>query len=170
MAIGANSYGDTAEIAGLTPRWANKSGLFDGSTRPTLTNVESNVDQVSGILNVCLSKEGFTIPVSQADAKLSLDIFVNQEVAAIVEGINGSGRFGPTAKEVGKRGRWALIMDDAKLFISENAAGFERLGVPRPYSETAGLGYRDTDESGDETFPIRQRKEFGNQFTNWDSG
>ena len=41
MALGANSYGDTGEIAALVPRYAKPDGLFDIGTRPTLATVES---------------------------------------------------------------------------------------------------------------------------------
>lgn len=128
MTIGLRSYGSTSDVAVLVPRYANSSAVFDGTTRPTLTTVESQIDQISGLANSILAQAGFVTPVVQADAKLALDIFVNEEVAAIVEGINGSGRFGPTTKEPG-RSRFALIMDDLKSFIQANKQGFVNLGV-----------------------------------------
>lgn len=128
MTIGANSYGSTSGVAVLVPRYANASAAFDGTTRPVLTTVESQIDQISGLANSILAQAGFITPVSQSDAKLALDIFVNEEVAAIVEGINGSGRFGPTTKEPG-RSRFAIIVDDLKTFIEANKQGFVNLGV-----------------------------------------
>ncbi len=167
MALGSNSYGDTDEIAALIPRRAS-SGSFDETTRPTLAQLESIVNQVSAVVNAVLSQAGFSIPISQADAKLILDLFVNQEAAAIVEGINGSGRFGPTAKKsVG--GRFAIITSDIKDFILEQAVGLERLGATRTYDPIAGIGYRSTDVSGDSISPIFQREAFGNAFDDWDS-
>lgn len=169
MTISANSYGDTAEVAALVPRYVNSNGEFDAVTRPKLAEVESIIDQLSGIVNAMLAEAGFTIPVSQADAKLAIDLFVNQEAAAICEGVNGYGRFGPTQGKGTQRGRWALMTDDVEKFIKTYMAGLERLGAARTYSQTAGLAYRDTDERGNETFPIFQRSGFGNAFTNWDS-
>lgn len=166
MALGANSYGDTAEIAALTPRYANGSGAFDASTTPKLTQVESETDQVSAILNVVLAELGFTIPVTQADAKLMLDWFVNHEVAAIVEGINGNGRFGPSQHSPG--GKQTIIEKEVRDFVTRYATGIERLGAGRNYSATSGLGYRDTDNSGDATFPLFQREGFGATFEDWD--
>lgn len=172
MAIGANSYGDTGEIAALVPRYTDSATkLFDADSTPTLTTIESYVDQVSGILNSYLAQEGFTIPVSQADAKLALDLFVNQEVAAIAEGINGSGRFGPTAQSKGRgAGRFSVIMDEAKAFIEANKTGFENLGAARSKDTTSYIGYRDTDNAGNDTFPIFQRDGFldANFFTDRD--
>jgi hypothetical protein len=141
MAIGANSYGSTGGVAALTPRYATSGGIFDGTTRPTLTTVESQIDQISGLCNSILAQAGFKTPITQADCKLSLDIFVNEEVASIVEGINGSGRFGPTTKEPA-RSRFALIMDDLKDFVSANSGGFENLGAERS-KDTVSIGYSD---------------------------
>ena len=170
MALAANSYGDTDEIASYVPRHANEGGKFDLNTRPTLTRVEGLANQVSAVVNSILAQNGFTdIPVVQTDAKLMLDYFVNEEVAAIVEGINGSGRFGPTAKRGGSRGRWAVIVEDVEAFIEANAVGIERLGVPRASDPIAGISFRDTDEGGDDTAPIFQRGAFGNVFKNWDN-
>jgi hypothetical protein len=170
MTLGANSYGTTGDVAALTPRYANTSGVFDANTRPTLTQVERQMDLVSGLVNALLAEAGFTIPVTQADVVLSLAFFVEQETAAIVEGINGSGRFGPTTKSEGGKGRFALIMDDVKAFIEANTVGFERLGAARNYSATSGLAYRDTDERGNPMFPLFQRAAFGDEFFqhDWD--
>ena len=141
MAIGANSYGTTAGVSALTPRYATTGGVFDTTTRPTLATVEGLIDQVSALANSILSQTGFVIPISQATVKLALDIFINEEVAAIVEGINGSGRFGPTTKEPG-RSRFNLIMDDLTTFIGANANGFENLGAVRS-KDTITIGYAD---------------------------
>ncbi len=168
MALATNSYGDLNEIAALVPRRGSPVSTFDNNTRPTITQLESIVDQVSAVVNAILAQAGFSIPVTDADAVLMLDLFVNQEAAAIVEGINGSGRFGPTAKKaVG--GRFAIITADVKDLILEQAVGLERLGATRTYDPIAGIGYRSTDNSGDDVSPIFQREAFGNSFTEWDS-
>ena len=171
MAIAANSYGSTDGVAALTPRYANAAKVFDGGTNPTLGNVEKFIDQVSSLLNIMLAREGFVIPVSNADAVLMLSMFVTEEVAQIVEGINGSGRFGPGAKQVG-RSRYQLITADVQDFIATNKAGIEAIGATQAAgkSDMGAVGYRDTDESGRATSPIFQRSGFGNTFQDWDSG
>lgn len=168
MTIGANSYGDTGIIAALTPRWAGAGGVFGVSTQPTLTQVEHFVDQVSAALNSILSKNGFTIPVTQTDCVLMLAAFVEQEVAAIVEGIHGSGRFGPTSKTVTKS-RWAVIMEDVEAFIEANTVGLVRMGAARPYSIAAEIAYRDTDNSGATVPPLFERKAFNRPQEEWDT-
>ena len=168
MAIGANSYGDTGEIAALVPRYADPGGVFVATTRPTLLQVESIVDQVSAIVNSMMAQQGFDVPVTQADAKLMLDYFVNEEVASIVEGINGSGRFGPSVKRRGASGRFALVVEDVQMFLETNAVGIERLGVTRTYDPIAGISFKGIDNSGNDTIPLFQVKAFGNRVIDWD--
>jgi hypothetical protein len=174
-----NTYGNTTDIASLVPRYGNSASppIFDATTRPLLAQVQLYCNQISGLINVLLAEKGFAIPVTQADAKLALDFFVDQEVASIAEGINGSGRFGPTSKAMGKSGRFALLVADAEDFIKMNAAGWERLGAARTYVGLSGLGYRTTDNRGNTVSPIFQRGQFGhggglgvlaNTFINWD--
>ena len=122
MTIAINSYGDVDEIASLCPRLADAiTYKFTTATRPTLTQAESFTDQVSSVLNIMLAEQGFKIPISQADCKLALDLFVNQEVAAIAEGINGQRALRP--------GRWKrnsqrpLCPDDGRRQEFRRAAG-----------------------------------------------
>lgn len=138
MAIDANSYGSTAGVASFTPRYAAKGVTprnFDEGTKPTIAEVESWIDEVSSILNTVLSDERFTIPVSQADAKRMLDLFVNQEVAALVEGSHNAGRFGPSNKNP-RSGRFDLIFADVEAFVKRMAGGLEKLGVSRGTTQT----------------------------------
>jgi len=167
MAISANSYGTTAGVGALTPLHTS-GGAFGIATRPTLSQVESFIDQVSAIMNTVLAQYGFDVPVSQADAKLALDMFCNAECASIVEGVNGSGRFGPTTKNPNSR-RYILITEDVQKFVEANAIGLQRLGAARDYSLTAGLDARTFDERGNDIHPIFQRNAFGNTFDNWDA-
>lgn len=160
MAVGANSYCDASLVASLVPRYADTNNAFTTSTRPTLVQVEKYIDEVSGILNTMLSSAGFQVPITQEDIKLALSFFVSEEVAAICEGINGSGRFGPTANSPAKS-RFNEVMKDTASFVKMNAVGFERLGAIRLFSETSGIGFRDTSASGKATFPLFQRDDFG---------
>jgi hypothetical protein len=178
MTLAANSYGNTGDIAGIVPKWADVTGVFTTGTRPTLLQVELYCNQISALLNAMLAEAGFTIPVAQADAKLALDYFVDEEVAAIVEGVNGSGRFGPSSKAVGAKGRFALLVGDAQAFIASNRAGFERLGAARTFAATAGLAYRGTDNAGNDVHPLVSRGQYthqgggpggpSNDFVDWD--
>lgn len=165
--VGANSYGTPSGVGALIPRYANGVGTFLTTDRPTLGQVVAFIDQVSSLINGILSQNGFVVPVTQADVVLSLSMFVQEEVAAIAEGINGSGRFGPTAKQP-NRSRFKIVMDDVETFILTNSEGFARLGAARSQNATSGIGYRDTDEAGDSIVPLFERKAFGNIVQEWD--
>lgn len=169
--VGANSYGTPNGVAALTPRYANGVGTFLTTDRPSLQTVINLLDQVSGLLNSMLSQSGFLIPVSNVlapDVVLALTIFVQEEVAAIVEGINGSGRFGPTNKAP-NQSRFNIIMTDIQDFIIANSDGFERLGAQRTKSAIGTIGFRDHDQAGEDIVPLFERKAFGNTVQEWDS-
>ncbi len=166
MTVATNSYGSASGVASYVPRYANGSATFDTNTRPKLVQVENFLDQISSLVNTILASNGFHIPVTQADAKLAITIFIEQEVAAIAEGINGSGRFGPTTKTP-NRSRFQIIMEDIDAFILEHADGFENLGAQRDQPTGMEILTRGVDAAGKESFPIFQRGAFGNVFENW---
>ena len=165
MAIGANSYGSVAEVASLVKKYTTE-GSFGASSHPTEAQVEGFIDKVSGLVNVMLAEMGFTVPVSQADAKLALDLFVVEEAAALCEAANSSGRFfSEKAREIGA---FQHIQKDTEAFIAAHAVGFERLGATRGRSATYGLGYWDTDDAGDDIEPIFSRKMMGIEPIDWE--
>ena len=166
MTVGPNSYGTAAGVAAYVPRYANGSATFDANTRPKLAQIEAFLDQISSLVNAILASNGFHIPVTQADVQSAITIFVEQEVAAIAEGINGSGRFGPTTKTP-NQSRFQIIMDDISAFILEHADGFENLGAERDQPTGTEILTRGVDAAGKESFPIFQREAFGNVFENW---
>ncbi|RJX17539.1 MAG: hypothetical protein C4575_12920 [Desulforudis sp.] len=163
------AYGSESEVAALTPRAANASGVFDTTTTPKLATVTTWLTQLSSMVDSMLAKEGFSVPITNTTVKPALDLFVEQEAAALVEGVNGSGRFGPSTGKGGGRGRFALMLDDVKAFIEGNAFGFEQAGATRSLNIGAQIGYRGTDDAGDDVEPIFQRKAFGNVFEDWDT-
>ena len=85
MAIGANSYGSTEGVLAFTRRMLDGESTFNSTTRPTLTEVEGMIDRASAALNVGLAREGLSIPVAQADAKLVCDDWVIARVVSMVE-------------------------------------------------------------------------------------
>jgi hypothetical protein len=161
------AYGSAAGVISLAPRYAS-NGAFNTTTRPTAAHVTAWLSQVNSLIDTALAEFGFSVPITDADITPMLDFFVNEEVAALVEGANGSGRFGPTDKKSSGRGRIA-IMNEAREWVKANAAGLERMGAARSYSSLSGLGFRDTDERGNETHPLIQRDAFSADWINWDS-
>lgn len=111
------SYGSAKEVAALVPRYADSSNAFTATTRPTLAQVETWIAQVSSVLDAYLATKGYSTPVTETNLNAALDLFVNEEAAALAEGVNGSGRFGPTSQNKKQQGRWAIIRGDVTDFI-----------------------------------------------------
>jgi len=141
MAINANSYGSTSEVAALVPRYADSTGDFNATTNPTLAAVEGMIDRVSGLVNSYLASLGFSVPVTQADAAFMLDNIVVDTVATMVDGVRGSGRYSPKNKAIAERGSWAVISMDVKGYLDDVAKGLENLGVTRGYAHDEELSY-----------------------------
>jgi hypothetical protein len=159
MAIGDNSYGSVAEVAALTGRWTNE-GSYDGTTRPTLTQVETFIDRVSGMLNLLLAEAGFAVPVSQADAKLVCDEFVVEQAVQLCHGANGAGPFAPGSEQLRSRTAFEIISREASEFVTAHAAGFGFLGATRSRDLTYGLQATLTDTSGDDLEKMFTREDW----------
>jgi hypothetical protein len=140
MAINPNSYGSAAGIAVFARSYANADQEFTDSTTPTLTQVETWIDEVSAILNVELADLRFSVPVTQSDAVRMLDSFVNQETAALVLGMHNQGRFGPTDRGGSNPGRFAILLSDIKEFLHQTAGGLEAIGASRTNTHETKTG------------------------------
>ena len=167
MSILDNSYGSPDDVAALVRRYTNE-GVFDGTTRPTLEQLERYIDRISGITNVYLAEKGFTVPVTQTDAKLALDELVNQSVVELCHVTNSAGRFF-TDRRLKRQSPLRVIREEIAAWIELHDTGLENLGAARGTSLAGQIAYRDTDDSGDATAPIFQREAFGNAFKNWDT-
>lgn len=169
MSIGTNSYGSVAGVAAYVFSYTNSSGTFDASTQPTLTQVESWIDEVSGIANSALRMLGFSVPITQADAKLALQGVINQHVADLCHAAHSSGRFFSERALNSRLSTMGMIRSEMADFINDSAAGWEALGASRGSNNKLEIGFRSTDNAGEATFPLFQRKGFGNTDTDWDS-
>lgn len=171
MAIGANSYGSSAGVAAYTRAYTSGAaiaGTYDTATNPTAYQVESWIDEVSAIANTGLREAGFTVPVTQSDVVLALRGMVNQQVADLVKFSRGAGRFFSERAQNSSMSAMGFVRKEMIDFINQNADGWAALGATRAASERNTIAFRDTDQSGNATFPITQRNGFGNRFDNWD--
>jgi hypothetical protein len=119
------AYGSLNEVAAFVPRYADQSGDFTLNTRPNVNQVTTWLTQVSGVLDAYLASKGWAVPVTDASLNAALDMFTSEEVAAMVEGANGSGRFGPTAPDQRQQSRFAIIRQDVTNFIDSLLIGNE---------------------------------------------
>ena len=168
MAISANSYGTVAEVTAVTRHLLDGAAEFGNSTRPQLTEIEKFIDRVSGVMNVALSNLGFSIPVSQATAKLALDEWVVSKAAVWVELTQrGSGYDDFTAT---RTPGFESLYDDALAFAENLASGIERLGATRTYDISSGLAFtadtphedRADPDNTDREQPIFRRRQWDN--------
>lgn len=167
MTPGRNSYGDADQVAAFTRRYTN-AGSYDTTTNPTLATVEGWIDSVSATLNVILSGSGFTIPITQEDAARDCAGIVTGAVADLCHAANSAGRF--FTERALERGVSPLrvLRQEMADWVDAQADGLEMLGATRTQTSAGGIAFRDTDEAGDETFPIFQRSGFGNTFEDSD--
>lgn len=168
MAIGANSYGTVAEVAALTSRYT-AMGSYTIETRPTLAQVEKFIDQMSAILNVALAKAGFSIPITQADAKAACGQIVVETSVDLCHAANSTGRFFTDRALERGISPSKVLRQDINDWVEDNAAGLEILGAHRTYSVLSGIAYRSTDNNDNPTSPIFQRDDFNNSFDDLDS-
>lgn len=162
MALETYAYGSVEGVAVYSRRFTNKSSQFDDSTYPTFDTVETWINEVSAMMNLVLNTNNITTPITDAELVSMLDLFINQEVAAMANGVNGAGRLGPTSRTVKNAGMLGVVRMDIEKFVSQNALGFDRMGATRS-SIVSEILTRDTDEDGDETFPLFSRDSFGGE-------
>ena len=137
-------YGTQQDVAALTPRNATSSGDFNTTTNPTLIYVDKWLNNVSVMVDAVLRQNGFIVPddyVGHENVAVFLSQFVVEEVASMVEGVNSSGRFTPTAKQPHREGRFQNTIKHVRNFIDENSNGIERMGLPRDFPELTGIFY-----------------------------
>lgn len=168
MTVSTRSYGTAAGVAAYVGVFT-AAGSFTTATKPTLANVEAWIDQVSALLNTALAKRGFTVPLTQADAVLGARSIVEQLVSDLAQAANSSGRFFSERNLERGVSNWNIVRNDISAWVEEYASGLEELGETRGAPEATDIGFRGSDAGGHATSPIFQRKQFGNDFTNWDS-
>ena len=119
------AYGSLNEVAAFVPRYADMSGNFTLTTRPNINQVTTWLTQVSGVLDAYIESKGWSVPITDDSLNAALDMFTSEEVAAMVEGANGSGRFGPTAPDQRQQSRFAIIRSDVTNFLDSLLIGNE---------------------------------------------
>ena len=136
MTIGANSYGSTSDVAARSPGPYTDASthLFTASTNPTLTTVETYIDEISAITNVTLAEMGFTVPVSQTDAKKAIASMVNDLASDMTSASNSAGRFFSERALNGGLSIMAQVRKDIKEWVQTSTNGLEALGATRSTS------------------------------------
>ena len=117
MALASYAYGSVVGVATQARRFTNAALTFDDNTFPTYEQVETWINEVSALVNTMLNTHNITTPITDAELVVMLGSFINSEVAAMVNGVNGAGRLGPSSKTVQQVGMYAAIQYDVQTFI-----------------------------------------------------
>jgi len=132
MTLSANSYGTSDGVAVRCGQYVDAvTGLFTTTTHPTKTQVENFLDQVSGIMNAALSKPGFAVPVTQADAKYAILGMVEEYAADLVLATGMQGRFYSESFQRSGKNRIAVIAEEIGDWVKMAADGLEAMGATR---------------------------------------
>ena len=132
MTVSANSYGTADGVSVRCGQYVDATtGLFTTFTHPTKTQVETFVNQVSGIMNTALAKAGFTIPVSQADAVAAITGIIEEYAADLVLATGMQGRFYSESFQRSGKNKIAVIADEINEWVKMYADGLEEMGAGR---------------------------------------
>lgn len=162
MALASYAYGSVDGVAVQARRFTNAASTFDDSTHPSHEQVETWINEISSMVNTMLNNHNIDTPITDAELVTMLGSFVNSEVAAMVNGVNGAGRLGPSSKTVQQIGIYGAIQYDIQTFIDKNVVGIARMGATRE-SPVSRILTRQFDEDGNETFPMFSRDSFGGE-------
>lgn len=145
MTIDGNSYGSLSEVAALARMYLRGQSTFNSTTRPTGTEVEKFIDRSSGVLNLALASEGFTIPVSQADAKRACDQWVVEKTVLMVTAYH---------EAPDEAALWLTNMHKSAVeFVGSNEQGFKGLGVSVTDADSALMTFTGEGAQADRTDP-----------------
>lgn len=167
------SYGSPNGVAAYARLYTTNGQFLDptsdngSSTNPTLTVVVSWIDQVSAIVNSALSQNGLVVPIVAVSVIPFCTAVVEQAVNDLCQLANGAGRLAVTNQK--GISPWRIIRDEIYTWATQYADGFEKMGAQRVQAFKERIVTRGNDESGDPTFPLFQRKGFGNTDIDWDN-
>lgn len=170
MTVLSRSYGTAAGVSVRCGQYVDAVlNTFTTSTHPTLAQVETFINQVSGLMNTALSKAGFTVPVTQADAVQAITGIVEEYAADLVLATGMQGRFYSESFQRSGKSRITVMADEINAWAEAAAPGLAELGVPQGDTNVYAIGYREHDDAGEDVIPLFQRKAFGEATKDWDS-
>jgi len=167
VTIGTNSFSSVEQVAVYTQHLLEGSASFSTSTHPTLAQVESFIDQVSGMLISSLAKYGFSVANIQANtyANLACDMWVSQRVAQMVEFTSPIASQG--TEEERSKSLWYFVKSSDE-FVKQNAEGWKNLGITTTTNLSSGLSYTGLTKQADRVIddtqeqPVIKRHQFDN--------
>lgn len=139
------AYGTAAGVAAHARTWTRGGTFYDASavplvapTKPTLTDVENWLGQISDMFDRALSNEGFVVPVTATKTVNLLTLEVERTVADLCDRANGLGRL--MSERVLHIGYMKIIGAEIRSWVLEGATGFENDGVERTQASSEIIG------------------------------
>jgi hypothetical protein len=130
------AYGTVSGVASHAKTWTRGGAFYDASasplvapTKPTYTEVETWLEQVSNLFDRALSNEGFEVPVVAVKSASLITLEVERIVADLCDRVNGVGRL--AQDRVLHIGYMKVLANEVRAWVQEGATGFENDGVPR---------------------------------------
>lgn len=137
------NYGSVDEVVAFTRHLLDGQTTFNSTTRPTHTDVAQFLRRASGQLNSALAVAGFTVPVTQGDARAAIDDWT---IARTVEYIELTQRgVGYSDGEGSRVSAFRNISKSANAFVKENSLGWKRLGAAVGSAASQGLSFTGLD-------------------------
>ena len=151
MTIRGDSYSSVAGVLALTRHLIEGETTFNTTTRPTITEVETLIDESSGLLNLSLRKYGFAPAVVYANSttKLACDLWVRGKTVKMVELSHPTQGFG--ADNDTRVDMLDGLYGAADKFVEKNALGFKRAGIAVADPSSQGLVLTGTTVQADRT-------------------
>lgn len=130
-------YGSVASVASAAKMWTNNGSFLDadiygdGATRPTLTEVETWLEQLSSQMDIVLTNYGFVTPVTESTVLPALDGIISRLCSDLVNAANSSGRF--FSEKAIERGlsAWMQAISDLDGWVKQNEEGLEGMGAEK---------------------------------------
>lgn len=155
------AYGTTADVAGLARTWTENGAFLDpdvyvSGTNPTLTQVETWLEQISVMMDLALANNGFLVPVTQQTVIKALGARVAAFTADLVSLSHAKGRLFSDRIQQSGQDPLSIIDKDVNSWVQRNVVGLEAMGVPRVINEsdqtafTVPMNRNGAGSSGDE--------------------
>lgn len=138
-------YGTASGVASYSRTWTRGGVFYDASavplvapTKPTLTEVNHWLVQVSAMFDTALKNEGFTTPIIATDSLNAITMKVETLVSDLVAYANSLGRL--YTDRALERGSMNLLNKEIIDWVKGQVTAIENDGVPRtlPISDVVG--------------------------------
>ena len=135
-------YGSAAGVAALSAMWTNNGSFLDDgpsetATKPSASQVETWLEQVSAMLDTALADEGFETPVTESTVTPELDMLVNGIVVDLVAYSHKTGRYYTTKNLDGSISPFIAIDKEVHEWVKRKTLGLRNKGCSM-LSDTVG--------------------------------